>query len=105
MVIANVTSWNLLLNGSIGAAAYNAYDTPLNGYLLLLLFCVITAIILLNAGVEVSFITGLIFFGAFSVGPSITGGAAWLNATSFNIILVILAMQLTGVFYKLITKT
>jgi hypothetical protein len=102
---ANVPGWDLLMNGTIVSAAYVGYNEPLSGYLLLLLFCTLSAILILNSGVEVSFIIGIIFFGAFSAGPSIIGGEPWLNTTSFNIILVILALELTSVFYKMLTKT
>lgn len=96
--MANVVGWDLLMNGSIGAAAYTSYNTPLNGYLLLLIFIVISAILVLNAGVEVAFIIGIIFLGAFSMGD-------WLNPYSLNIIITILAFELASVFYKLIVKT
>lgn len=96
--MADVTGWSLLMNGSIGQAAYEAYNVPLNGYLLLLIFVVISAILLLNAGVEIAFIIGIIFLGAFSIG-------GWLNSYSLNIIITILAFELASVFYKLIVKT
>ena len=104
MVFSNA-SWNYLVNGSLGSAVYTGYNDPLEGYLLLLLFIVVSAIILLNAGVEVSFIIGLIFFGAFSVGPSITGDTSWLNSVSFYTMLIILATELAASIYKFITKT
>lgn len=95
-MVADVTGWNQLMNGTVVSAVYEAYNTPLGGYLLLLLFVVISAIIILNAGVEVAFIIGIIFFGAFN---------SWLNDGSFYVILTILAVELTGVFYNLLVKT
>lgn len=104
-MVADVTGWSQLMAGNITEAAYVGYNDPLQGYLLLLVFCVVEAILFLNSGVEISFIMGIIFFGAFSVGPSIAGTAPWLNTYSVNIILIILAVQLASVFYKLIVKT
>lgn len=102
----NATGWNELMNGSIGNAAYLSFNTPLNGYLLLLLFCVVTAILILNTGVETSFVVGCLFLAVFSTLPYLDGiTLGWLNSTSFSLILLILGAELGGVFYKFITKT
>ncbi len=104
VVTGNVTGWSSLIEGRIIEAAYVGYNTPLAGYLLLLLFLVITTILILNAGVEVSFVTGLIFLAIFLSIEAINGGA-WFNQVSLSIILIVLAAELAGVFYSLVVKT
>lgn len=107
MVIAagsNVTGWSQLISGRIIEASYVSYNTPLAGYLLLLLFVVISAILFLNAGIEISFIAGVIFVGVFATLSAIDGGV-WFNVVSRNVMIVILAVELASVLYNFIVKT
>lgn len=106
LAVSNVTGWDALMEGRIAEAAYRGYDNPINGYLLTILFIVISSILIINTGVEISFIIGIIFYGMVSVLPYLNGGTEpWLNPASQGIIILILAAELASTLYNLFVKT
>lgn len=94
-------AWELLLNGSIVEAAYEAYNVPfsfsgVSGYPIG--FLMITFMILLylqNQDTAFNFLVTLIVFCLLFV---------WLPMIIKSVIIVVLILELTGVIYSWVIK-
>ena len=97
--MVNVTGWNELMDGNITSAAYAVYNSSLEGYLLLILFVAISALLFMRTqNIELTFTLGVIFFTVFAV------GFQWMDPVQYGIVLVILVFELAGIFYKIFFK-
>ena len=105
--MADVAGWLQLMNGHIASALFISLNTGLGGYLMLILFVAVSAVLYIKTqAIEIPFIVGLFFFAIFGIGQYIVDGTivTWLNSMSFNLILTILIFELGGVLYKVFWK-
>lgn len=97
--MVNVTGWNELMAGNITSAAYVVYNNSLEGYLLLVLFVVLSALLYMRTdNIELTFTLGVIFFAVFVV------GFHWMGPVQYGIVLLILVFELAGILYKIFFK-
>ena len=98
MVLTNVTGWTDLMSGNVVTAVYNVYNTPIGGYLILLLYIVISLVLWARTqSIELVAIMSLLFSASFLISP-------WLNSTGIGIVMVITAFELALVAFKFLTK-
>jgi hypothetical protein len=94
MVLTNVTGWQNLTDGNIVAAVFNAYNEPWGGYLILLIYITISAVIYLRTNsIELCTIISFIFLGVFLVSP-------WFSTKAMGIAIIITAFELGTTLYR-----
>lgn len=94
----SVPGWDELMNGEPGLAAYKALDQPMGGYLILILWIVISFVIITKTGSwELSFTLGIIF-GVFFL------SSEWFGSAQKVVFLLILILQLTVTLFRIASK-
>lgn len=98
MVLENVTGWNELMNGQVVTASFMALNDPWGGYLIFVLYVLISAVLWSRTGsVELVTIMNLLFLGSFLVFP-------WFNAVTMGLSIIIFAFLLSATLYKFFVK-
>lgn len=98
MVIENVTGWNALMTGNITGAAFTALNEPTGGWLILMLFIIITLVLWIRTqSVELCTIISFIFLGVFLTQP-------WFTRETIGIAVLITAFLLGATIFKLVSK-
>lgn len=98
MVLENVTGWNELMNGQIVTASYTALNVPFGGYLIFLLYIVVSMVLWIRTqSIELCTIMSLLFMGSFLVTP-------WFNTTTITLTIIIFVFEISATAYKFFTK-
>jgi len=97
-MIADVAGWTNLTNGNVVSAVFTAYNEPFGGYLIFLLYVVITLVLWLRTqSIELCTIISFIFLGSFLVTP-------WFNTTTLGLAILITAFELGATIFKFFTS-
>ena len=98
MVIENVTGWNELMNGQIVTAAFTALNVPWGGYLIFILYVVISLVLWSRTqSVELVTMMSLLFLGSFLV-------TDWFNPATIGLSIIIFAFLASATLYKFFVK-
>ena len=93
MTIANVTGWNYLFDGKLVEASFSLYDTALAGWTVGILFLIFQFMLIVKTrNLPLAFTMGAIFFAMYA-------GSVFIKSISSTIIVVILVLELVGIFY------
>ena len=97
-VPTNVTGWSELYDGNVAKAAFVMYDTALGGWTIGILFLVFQIMLAMKSrNPAANFITSLIFIGLYM-------SSELLKTQANAITLLIVILELAGIFYILIFK-
>lgn len=93
-MIADVTGWANLTSGNVVTAVFNAYNEPFGGYLIFLLYVVISLILWVRTqSIELCTMMSFIFLGSFLVTP-------WFNNITLGLAILITAFELGATIFK-----
>lgn len=98
IVRCNVPGWDLLMNGSVGTAAFQSLDIPMGNWLVFIMWLLITFVIITKSNSwELSTIVGLIFLTVFLATP-------WFGSAQKGAAILFMILQIAMVLFRLATK-
>lgn len=98
IVRCNVPGWDLLMEGNVTMAAYQALDIPMGNWLIFILWLLITFVIITKSGSwELSTIVGLIFLTVFLATP-------WFGGAQKGAAILFMILQIAMVLFRIATK-
>lgn len=96
--MADVTGWSDLMSGNVVTAVFNVFNTPMGGYLVFMLYIVISLVLWARTqSIELVAIISLLFCSSFLVTP-------WFNDITIGVTIVITAFELALVAFKAFAK-
>ena len=98
MALQNVTGWANLIDAQFVTAVFTAYNEPFGGYLIFLLYVVISLILWTRTqSIELCTMMSFIFLGTFLVMP-------WFNSITLGLAILITAFELGATIFKFFTS-
>jgi hypothetical protein len=92
--MADVTGWANLTSGHVVNAVFTAYNTPMGGYLIFLLYITISLILWVRTqSIELCTMMSFLFLGTFLITP-------WFNNTTLGLAILITAFELGATIFK-----
>ena len=96
--LQNVPGWVNLTNGNVVTAVFTAYNEPFGGYLIFILYLIISLVLWARTqSIELCTIMSFIFLGSFLVEP-------WFNNITLGLAIIITAFELGATIFKMFTK-
>lgn len=96
--LQDVPGWLNLTNGNVVTAVFNAYNEPLGGYLIFILYIIISLVLWARTqSIELCTIITFIFLGTFLVEP-------WFNSITLGLAIIIAAFELGATIFKFFAK-
>jgi hypothetical protein len=97
-MVANVTGWTELMNGSLISAVYVMYNTAFVNWFVAILFIVYQFMLILKTrNLTLSWVTGLFFASLYAI-------SVFVKTISIQVIFIILVLELAGILYFVIFK-
>ena len=94
----NATGWTELFNGNLIGAAFTAFDAPLGGWVVAILFVLYQFMLILKTNnMTLAWTTGILFASLFAVSQIV-------KTISVQVIFIILVLELAGILYVLLWK-
>ena len=94
----NATGWTQLFDGNLIGAAFTAFDGPMGGWVIAILFVVYQFMLILKTkNMTLAWTTGILFASLFAVSQI-------AKSISLQVIFIILVLELAGILYVLLWK-